>query len=212
MSHPTTTTTRMSHHPPAGAPSMRSNYLKRRRFLLPVPLASGLLWAVVMGGCLVPQDYRFSDDPPPFKNNPVTIVSPPFPEGTTLTANNGQGGPTATACRLSFRISASDPDLDDLLTVRWYVDYDRNPVIFREDLLQNLGSPIRGPAELTMDLGVPGNPLSSQGIHVLEVLVADGQVVNRQPLPRSSDPDAGENPTYMDEHAWIVRTETGDCP
>ena len=205
------TATRMSRQPGAGVPPCTSNPLKGWHSLPLVAVASGLLAPVVMGGCLVPQDYRFSDDPPPFKNNPVTIASP-FPDGTVLTTYNGEGGPTATACRLTFRVSASDPDLDDLITVRWFADYDRTPVILQEDLLQNLGSPTRGPVELTMDLGVPGNPLSSQATHVLEVLVADGQLVNRTPLPRSSDPDAGVNPSFVDQYAWIVKTEPGDCP
>jgi len=164
-----------------------------------------------MPGCLVPQDYRFSDDPPPFKNNPVKIELPVDPDVTTLTLNNGVGG--GTACVQDFTISAIDPDLNDLITVHWFVDYDErlNPGAFREFALANLGSAKRGPNTLHMDLNSPANPLAPQATHVLEALVADGQLVNRDPQLKSNDPDAGPNPSYVDRYVWVVRTEAGDC-
>jgi hypothetical protein len=175
-------------------------------------VASGLLTVVgVMLGCLVPQDYRFSDDAPPFKNNPVKIMLPVEPDRTTLTLTNGVGG--GTACVQDFTISATDPDLNDPITVQWFVDYDQNlnPSIYRERLLPNLGSPVRGPTTLHMDLNAPGNPLAPQATHVLEVLVGDGQIVNREPQLKSNDPDAGPNPSYVDRYVWVVKTEPGDC-
>jgi len=175
-------------------------------------MASGLLTAMaIMLGCLVPQDFVFSDDPPPFKNNPVKIVLPVEPDRTTLTLNNGVGG--GTACAQDFTISATDPDLNDTITVQWFVDYDQNlnPRYFREFLLANAGSPVRGPNTLHMDLNSPGNPLTQQATHVLEALVADGQLINREPQLKSDDPDAGPNPSYVDRYVWVVKTEPGDC-
>ncbi|HEY8210179.1 MAG TPA: hypothetical protein VIG99_21995 [Myxococcaceae bacterium] len=178
-------------------------------------MASGLLMlAAVMFGCLVPQDYRFSDDAPPFKNNPVKIVHPD-PPGTTITLNNGIGGGGGTACSEDFAVSAEDPDLNDPITVRWYVDYDpgMNPGILREQLLSNVGSAQRGPSSVRMDLNAPGNPLVQQGFHVVEVLVADGLLDDdRLPLPKSVDPDAGVNPSFVDRYVWTVKTLPGDCP
>jgi hypothetical protein len=176
-------------------------------------MASVLLTlATVMLGCLVPQDFLFSDDPPPFKNSPVTIANPE-PPGTTVTLNNGLGG--TIACSETFSVSAFDPDLNDPLTVRWYVDYEPtlNPGILRERLLNNLGSPERGPTSLVMDLNAPGNPLAPQGSHVLEVLVTDGLLdEDRNPVAKSEDPDAGVNPSYVDRYVWVIKTVPGDCP
>jgi hypothetical protein len=175
-------------------------------------MASLLLTSLgVMLGCLVPQDYRFSDDPPPFKNNPVKIDLPVEPNVTSLTLNNGVGG--GTPCVQDFTITATDPDLNDLITVQWFVDYDPtlNPRYYREFPLPNLGSPTRGPNTLHMDLNAPGNPLAPQATHVLEVLVGDGQIINRVPQLKSDDPDAGPNPSYVDRYVWVVKTEPGDC-
>lgn len=206
------TATRMSRSPGPGARPVVSKTLKLQRFCRRWTLASSLLTVLAMGGCLVPQDYRFSDDPPPFKNNPVKIVLPTEPEGTTITTNNGQGG--GSGCSLDFSVFVTDPDLNDPITVQWFVDYDpvTNPSIYREELLNNVGTPVRGPADLRMDLDATGNPLKPAGLHVLEFLVADGQIVNRIPQPKSQDPDAGVNPSYVDRYVWIVNVEPGDCP
>ncbi|HVE87211.1 MAG TPA: hypothetical protein VND93_30355, partial [Myxococcales bacterium] len=160
-----------------------------------------------MGGCFVPQDYLFSDDPPPFKNNPVKIVLPVAPNTTTVTTNNGQNGVTGIACELGFSVTATDPDVDDPITVRWYVDYDANtnPTIVREQLLDNRGGATRPQVTLDMNLNQPGNPLIPAETHLLEVLVTDGVLDNdRVPKPRSMDPDAGENPSYLDRYVWVV--------
>lgn len=191
----------------AGPKSPSGQRFPRRR-----AVASGLLTlAIAMLGCIVPQDFSFSDDPPPFKNNPVKIVQPD-PTGTIITLNNGTGG--GTACSEDFAVSAFDPDLNDPITVRWYVDYDpaTNPSILREQLLSNVGSTQRGPSTVHMDLNAPGNPLVQQGSHVMEVLVADGMLDDeRNPVAKSVDPDAGVNPSYVDRYVWIVKTVPGDC-
>lgn len=204
--------TRVSRSSPRAGGAGTSKPAPDQRICSRRAMASGLLTAVgVMLGCLVPQDYRFSDDPPPFKNNPVKIVLPVEPDVTTLTLNNGVGG--GTACVQDFTVQATDPDLNDLITVQWFVDYDKelNPRYFREFPLANLGSPTRPPNTLHMDLNSPGNPLAPQATHVLEVLVADGQLINRVPQDKSDDPDAGPNPSYVDRYVWVVKTEPGDC-
>lgn len=204
--------TRVSRSGPGAEGAGASKSAPDQRICSRRAVASGLLSVVgVMLGCFVPQDYRFSDDPPPFKNNPVKIVLPVEPDLTTLTLNNGVGG--GTACVQDFTIFATDPDLNDQLTVQWFVDYDQfiNPRYYREFALANVGSPTRGPNTLHMDLNQLGNPLAPQATHVLEVLVADGQLINRVPQLKSNDPDAGPNPSYVDRYVWVVKTEPGDC-
>jgi hypothetical protein len=207
------TATRVSHPPGPGA----SPRIRKGPSLLGFPgrwaMASALLAsAFAMIGCVIPQDYRFSDDPPPFKNNPVTIKPPPFPAALTLSTNNGQPG--GRGCAVEFSVLVTDPDLDDLLTVQWFVDYDpeTNPRYYREEPLNNTGTPERGPAELVIDLNAIGNPLENTGGHVVEFLVGDGQIVNRIPQPKSRDADAGVNPSYVDRYVWIVNVDTGECP
>jgi len=213
VAHPEPTATRVSRAPGLDARPTDLNTPSFQRFSRRTALAWALLvLAPVMAGCLLPQDYRFSDDPPPFRNNPVRVVLPPEPGSIAITTSNGVGG--GRGCSLEFVVLVTDPDLDDPITVQWFVDYnkDTNPNFFREELLFNTGSPVRGPARLRMDLGSPGNPLFPSGLHVLELLVADGQIVNRIPQPKSQDPDAGVNPTFVDGFAWAITVEAGDCP
>src|SRR5678816_4922006 len=142
---PDPTATSMSRSGPGAEEASAPKSASSQRIWSRRAMASSLLTGMgVMLGCLVPQDYRFSDDPPPFKNNPVKIELPVDPDVTTLTLNNGVGG--GTACVQDFTIFATDPDLNDLITVQWFVDYDErlNPGIFREFALANLGSPKRG--------------------------------------------------------------------
>jgi hypothetical protein len=188
--------------PPSGQRFQRHRVMASRLLVL----------AAVMLGCLIPQDYRFSDNPPPFKNNPVKITSP-SPSATTITMSNGTGG--TRACVEEFSVNATDPDLDDQLTVRWYGDYDPivNPGILREQLLSNVGAAERGPATYRVDLNQAGSLFVTPKPHVLEVLVTDGFLddMDRTPVNRSGDPDAGVNPSYLDRHVWIIDTVAGDC-
>jgi hypothetical protein len=71
---------------------------------------------------------------------------------------------------------------------------------------------VRGKSvELSLILTSAGNPLRTLGEHVVEVLVADGEIRNREPQ-QSYAPDGGIiNPRYADSHAWFVSVKSTDC-
>jgi hypothetical protein len=121
-------------------------------------------------------------------------------------------------CELDFSVVVEDLDVDDLLTVRWYLDYDnQNPTgPYREFQLANNGEPQRGDrATLRINLRAANSPLSAPGVHLVEAVVADTRLVGRDPVPVSRVVlDGGAviiNPGYVVTHAWFVTTVHGDC-
>lgn len=167
--------------------------------------------AAALGACLLPQDDRILDYPPAGRNRPPRIIENLVTPDRRVVLSNGVG------CSQTFSIRVEDPDVDDPIIVRWYVDYDAtsNPAPFGPDkVLANNGKAIRDePATLTLAPSSPGNPLASAGAHLLEVLVADWTLVNREPLPHPSVEDGGVNPSYAVTYAWLVIVENGGpCP
>jgi hypothetical protein len=175
----------------------------------------GLAWvAGVMGGCLVPQDDTLLEGIPDRKNRPPRIVETQVQPPESIIGDFGAGD----LCELDFSVVVEDPDVDDLLTVRWYVDYDaQNPTgAYREFQLANNGQPQRGDrATLRINLRAANSPLSALGTHLVEAVVADTRLVNREPVPISRVVlDGGGviiNPGYVVTHAWFVTTVTGEC-
>ena len=69
------------------------------------------------------------------------------------------------------------------------------------------------PASYEVSFATPG-PLQRPGDHVVEVLVSDGALVNRDPQPRPItllDGGTGLEPTYAVTYAWSVTTVAGPC-
>jgi hypothetical protein len=169
------------------------------------------LCAMAMWGCLLPQDDHYLDLIPDSRNKPPRILeSLVFPDRMVIT-NNGAD------CSVVFSARVEDPDVGDPITVRWYVDYDpsSNPSYYRESRLANNGKPIRDEsATLTMNIDSLGNPLQVVGDHLVELLVADGTLLNRDPQPRDEPTDGGapQNLTYAVTYAWFVSVEAGTCP
>lgn len=175
----------------------------------------GLAWvAAVAGGCLVPQDDTLLEGLPDRRNRPPRIVESQVQPPEPIIQDFGSAG----LCELDFSVVVEDPDVDDLLTVRWYVDYDpQNPTgPYREFQLANNGQPQRGDrATLRISLRAANSPLSAPGVHLVEAVVADTRLVGRDPVPVGRVVlDGGAvllNPGYVVTHTWFVNTVRGDC-
>jgi hypothetical protein len=181
--------------------------MKRR-----LPLACGAVaLATLLSGCLVPQEDHILGDLPPRKNQPPQILENLLtPIDRFVTVQNGSNCPL-----LVFKAPVSDPDVDDRLIYNFYVDANLNPGFVKQATLPNGGKPERpDPAEYDVSFQVPG-PLQQPGEHVVEVLVADGPLVNRDPQPRVVtllDGGTALDPSYAVTYAWVVTVNPGPCP
>jgi hypothetical protein len=142
---------------------------------------------------------------------------PISPDPRKMALTPGSGCPT-----LDFSFFAEDPDVNDTLTVRWYVDY---PVAGSIDPDLRLtpnpnGNTIRDQARLTIDLSSPGlsvpaSYLQQPGTHLVEALLFDNALgAQRRPLPFDPGTDGGiPNPSYVVSYAWVVEVcPTCACP
>lgn len=193
-------------------PQTLARRLLRRRRVCGRTLWLGLL-LVAQTACLIPQEDPILDPLPPPRNRPPRIlenlVSPPrsFPAPTYFT---GQNCPPI----VRFEAVVADPDIDDLITARWFVDYDplNNPVVWKEDRIPPSGQEVRTTASALLELNTTTGPLSVAGPHLIEVFVSDSQLINRDPQPREIDPDGGIiNPGYVDTYAWYINIENQVC-
>jgi hypothetical protein len=175
----------------------------------------GLAWvACVAGGCLIPQDDALLEEIPQRRNRPPRIVETQVQPPERIIRDFGAAG----LCELDFSVVVEDPDVDDLVTVRWYLDYDaQNPTgAYREFRLANNGQPQRGDrATLSINLRAANSPLSAPGVHLVEAVVSDTRLVGRDPEPKGTVfLDGGGviiNPGYVVTYAWFVTTVRGDC-
>jgi hypothetical protein len=195
---------------------MKSSRSLLAKGLLVLPLRwLGLAWvAWVAGGCLVPQDDTLLEGIPDRRNRPPRIVESQVQPPEPIIQDFGASG----LCELDFSVVVEDPDVDDLITVQWYLDYDsQNPTgYFREFRLANNGEPQRGDrATLPISLRAANSPLSAPGVHLVEAVVTDTRLVGRTPEPKSRIVlDGGGviiNPGYVVTHTWFVNTVRGDC-
>ncbi|RKH42763.1 hypothetical protein [Corallococcus llansteffanensis] len=181
-------------------------------------LVAGLgLAALAAGsGCLIPQDEALLEAVPEFKNRPPRIVEEQVEPSERILRAFGVG-----SCTQDFSVVVDDPDVDDRITVEWYVDYNpSNPEgYYRQIVLANSSTgqvrrDDRG--TLHMDLRSANNPLSAPGIHLVEALVTDRSLYQRQVEPPDEvilPDDAGtvKNPGFVTSYSWVVNTVPGDC-
>lgn len=175
-----------------------------------------LVGLLVLGqaACLIPQDDPILVPLPPTRNRPPRIqensVTPPrsFPAPTLFTGDNCPE-------QVLFGVTLEDPDVDDVLTLRWFIDYDpnNNPVSFgTETRVSTTGAAVRGALEQTFSLR-PGSPLAVPGIHLVEAVVADGQLIGREPQPLARDEQGNVTEvSYSDTFAWYISVEDQVCP
>jgi hypothetical protein len=169
--------------------------------------------AVIGSGCLLPQEDGVLQ-PFVLPNNPPRIKAENAepPKNTTI----GVDG-----CRKEFKVPVEDPDVDDRVQSRWYVDYDfendETNTPTDEITLENTGEAVRGPATKTFTNG-PFGELATAGTHVVTLMVFDGELgvfdgPNSIPRSRPIPGFDGGNPTYSDSYDWIVFTDPAvQCP
>ncbi len=184
-------------------------------------LASALLipclgaWA--LDACVLSQEDRVLNIPP-LRNRPPRIMEEFSVTPVRVTSIER---PSDCLIPLDFSFFAEDPDINDTLTVRWYVDYPAaGPYDPDLRLTPNPnGSTIREQAKLTIDLQgalrVPASYLQQPGTHVVEALLFDNALGDgRRPLPFDPGTDGGiPNPSYVVSYAWVVKVcDTCGCP
>jgi hypothetical protein len=185
-------------------------------------LLRGLVTLAALSGCLLPQDPQVLPDLPPAKNTPPQVVDTDVrPVGTSITIKVGMGcQPQKT---ITFEVPVKDQDYDeargaytDKISSLWIVDPNGANGGFPGRAAPPYSSTdvrfIRNPSEILS----AGSTLTVAGQHVLQVIVADGDLVGigiPQPVPKPL-PDGGtfEDPTFTDSYQWNVLTEQGVCP
>jgi hypothetical protein len=167
--------------------------------------------ALALPACLISQEDHIIEPLPPRKNQPPRIVEELLqPASRFVTVRNGADCPNRT-----FLAPVSDPDIGDTLIYNFYVDANVNPNFVKQATIANNGQADRSdPAIYEVSFAAPG-PLQQPGDHVVEVLVADGALVNREPQPRTVvllDGGTAQDPSYAVTYAWTVTVLAGPCP
>ncbi len=180
-------------------------------------LLPALLGGVCLFGCLVPQDDNVLFDLPPQRNSPPRVVVGQTQPQQVVTLLLGDG------CRQpSFEAKVEDPDLKDVIRNRWFIDpngthtslfTDGQPL--PESLTSIRSSSVKMPTTL-----FTASPLATAGTHVIELLIADGELSEgAQPFVRTVTgalPDGGRgtltDQSYVDTYQWFVTTDLKPCP
>lgn len=174
-------------------------------------LAALLGASVVLPACLLPQEDHIIQPLPPLMNQPPRILEDKLqPASRFVTVHNGADCPN-----LGFLAAVADPDVGDTLIYNFYVDPDLYPAFVKQATIANNGLEERSdPATYDVSFATPG-PLQQPGDHVVEVLLSDGALVNRDPQPRKVtllDGGTALDPTYAVTYAWTVTVLAGPCP
>jgi hypothetical protein len=174
-----------------------------------LPTAVALFMA--LGACLLPQDDTLLVDiPPPVNQPPAILENQVQPSSRILTVDGGPGCPD-----LVFSAPVEDPDLGDILYFDFYVDSDADTGQVAQGTIPPSGNAIRTQtATYEVDFASPV-PVQVPGTHFVEVLVADGPLVNGMPLPRMvALPDGGTrtDATFAVSYTWLVTVSGGACP
>ena len=172
-----------------------------------VARGAAALSAVLYLGCLLPQDDTLLEDiAPPVNQPPAILESEVQPSSRAFTVDGGAGCPTVV-----FSAPLEDPDIQDIL----YFDYYLDTLQVEQGTVPPSGNAFRTEAATyTVDFADAG-PVQSPGMHVVEVLVADGPLVNGVPVPRMVLlPDGGTrvDTTYAVSYVWLMTVTGGACP
>lgn len=168
--------------------------------------------ALALPACIIPQTDNILVEPIPQALNqaPRILEDSLQPPGRFVTVRNGSGCPN-----LAFVATAADPDVKDTLYYNFYVDADLNPGFVKQGVIGPDGQVVRSePASYEVSFAT-ANPLQQAGDHVVEVLVADGPLIGRTPVPRDvplPDGGVGKDPSYAVSYAWTVTVVAGACP
>jgi hypothetical protein len=174
-------------------------------------LGLSLLCGGLSAGCLVPQDDHVLQDLPQLNHPPRIVEDGLSPQPRLINTDKACG-------ELQFSAPVEDPDLGDLLVTQWFLSDFANTTplnpVKQEAVTNATGQAIRkDPANFTLRLQDTANPITP-GLHVVELLLSDGTVINRVPQPRDVPCDGGTGIlTYTTTYAWMVNVaDTGVCP
>ncbi|WP_375765224.1 hypothetical protein NR798_26265 [Archangium gephyra] len=172
----------------------------------------------LLGGCLIPQDAPYLSELPMQRNRPPRIVEKHVNPSQRIIRGFG-----SEQCELEFSVIVEDPDISNRLIAYWFVDYDPSQPR-GEDHLDRIepnkvgDNPARDErATFQVNFGSADfNRLNLPGDHVVEVVVTDTSLVDREPEGRPIplfDGGTTIDPGYSATYTWFVRTEAGgNCP
>lgn len=167
-------------------------------------------------GCLLPQDESYLSELPIPRNRPPRIVENQVQPSERIIRGYG-----TDLCELEFSVIVEDPDLSNILTANWFVDYDpahprgADSVVRIEPKGDKAVRDERATFHPTIS-SADFDRLNTPGDHVIEVLVADSALVGRDPQPtiiKLPDGTDFSDPGYTTSYVWFVHTEAGgNCP
>ncbi len=122
---------------------------------------------------------------------------------------------------LEFSAPVEDPDVDDQLIARLFVDYEPVPeselhkaqMPIREMTLVNQGTAQRTARFEEVNPTARGNPLGMPGTHIVDLLVTDGRIgfPGVQPQPERVEGYAEPDPRYSVTYSWVIHTVDEAC-
>ncbi|MBI3183119.1 MAG: hypothetical protein HYZ28_13355 [Myxococcales bacterium] len=160
----------------------------------------GAILAILAVGCGAPT-RRPQNSPPRFDDSATSPASP-------FTIGNGP------RCAVTFSARAEDPDLGDVLYGLWFIDdFNRNAAPIAQAELPPSGAKERPPLELAESVGAATSALHASGQHLVELIVSDGVLEGREPLPRERLGDGAKIETFAATLRWELEVQQGvDCP
>lgn len=169
-----------------------------------------VLTAITLSGCLLPQEDELLE-PIVQKNRPPRVIE------LNVVPNRSTTVHPSCVSGLSFSAFVEDPDIDDVVTVRWYLDFDPSNAIARLPVFEDrLTAPQRSEAARLSGSTI-AERLGTIDTHVVDLMVFDGNLgtfegPGSQP-PSEAVPglDAGD-PRYSTTFTWVVNVDTGAPP
>ena len=169
-----------------------------------------------MTGCLLPQPDCCLTPPARVRNQPpqvnADLTDPPPPTWT-----QGPGD-----CHKTFKVFVTDPDANDFIHVRWFVDFNQNPSQSGFDGITVGQSEFELPFDLTTSSTSTYDLLLRNGTrHIVEALVTDCRegfnghamaVTNR--VEGDVDGGVAPDPNYLVAVTWFVTVDSAkaQCP
>jgi hypothetical protein len=200
---------------------MRAKRLKRRAKGARAGLArrllcrgAGLALALALGGCLMPQDDELLPELPPTKNRPPRILEgSAVPQQQVSIPVGFNCTPERWAGIFEFSAKVEDPDVDNPIRNRWFVDPDdKHTTVFFQGLTlppstkPTRDTPVKAPANL-----IASSPLSTPGKRRLVLVISDGEfeegVTPTRRLVRLPDGGLTEDLSYTDSFTWLVNSD-----
>ncbi len=175
--------------------------------------------AMMLGGCLVPQDDQLLEEYFQLNRPPIILESTAVASG-----KHGAFVELETACPVWFEAVVEDPDVDDRVEYRWFVtDLNTsggsaegpNRTLADAGVLTNTGSEVRQPVRIDFKEGQPLNPLRNPGTYLVELMAFDGTLKATAGPGSVPEPelipgtDGGLNPRYSTSYAWTVELVAG---